>query len=311
MSTENSAVELYRKHRPAAFKQVVGQPEALRIVMDMVKNQRVPHALLFTGPSGCGKTTLARILKTKLNCGDTDFVELNCADFRGIDMVRDIRKVMGLAPISGTTRIWLIDEAHQMMSQAQNAFLKMLEDTPPHVYFFLATTDPQKLLNTIRTRCTEVKVKSLSPAEVTTLVTEVAKLEGFKVPQDTIDAIIEHAEGSARKALVLLNQVIHLPVEDQVDCIVKSDCKTQGIEIARALFKPGSAWSDVAKILKSVDEEPETIRHIVLGYATNVLCGGGKLAPRAFLIIDCFSKNFFDSKRAGLAAACYEVVTTK
>jgi len=143
------------------------------MLAQMVKRNKVPHTLLFSGPPGCGKTTLARILRKKLNCGKYDFSEVNCADFRGIDMVRDIRSHLQQAPISGDCRVWLIDEAHKLSNDAQNAFLKMLEDTPNHVYFFLATTNPQKLLKTIRTRCTEVVVKSLGDKNMEELIDDV------------------------------------------------------------------------------------------------------------------------------------------
>ena len=156
-------MELYKKYRPKNFKRIVGQPTITEQLTSMTRSNQFPHSSLFSGPSGCGKTTLARIMRNKLDCGDQDFQEVNCADFRGIDMVRDIRNRMNLAPIGGECRVWLIDEAHQLSSQAQNAFLKILEDTPSHVYFMLATTDPQKLIPTIRTRCAEFKVSSLNP----------------------------------------------------------------------------------------------------------------------------------------------------
>lgn len=307
MSTETT--ELYRRHRPVSFKQVIGQPDAVKILNEMVKNSRIPHAILFTGGSGCGKTTLARILRVKLDCGESDFMEINAADFRGIDMVREIRNRMNLSPIGGTTRIYLIDEAHQLSSQAQNALLKMLEDTPKHVYFFMATTDPLKLLSTIRTRCTEVKLKELSPAAMKELLLSVADKEGIELGEEVLDRLIEHAEGSARKALVILNQVMGLPDEDaRMNAIENSDHKSKGIELARALLNPGTKWAEVALLLKGLEEEPESIRYLVLGYASNVMLGGGKMAPRAFKIADIFQHNFYDSKRAGLVLACWAVV---
>ena len=99
--------ELYKKHRPASFDNVIGQDEAVRSLSEFVKNNKIPHAILFTGPSGVGKTTLARILKDHLGCGDPDFQEINTADFRGIDTVREIRQRMGLAPMFGKSRVWL------------------------------------------------------------------------------------------------------------------------------------------------------------------------------------------------------------
>lgn len=305
-------VELYKRHRPISFKQVVGQPDAIKILQEMVKNNRIPHAILFSGGSGCGKTTLARILKDKLNCGESDFTEINAADFRGIEMVREIRNRMNLSPIGGTSRIYLIDEAHQLSSQAQNAFLKMLEDTPKHVYFFLATTDPLKLIATIRTRCTEVKLKELGPASMRELLVSIAEKEGVELSDDVLDRLIDHSEGSARKALVILNQIIGVPDDDgRLNAIENSDHKSKGIELARALLNPRASWPEVAKLLKGLEEEPETIRYIVLGYASNVMLGGGKLAGRAFYIADIFQHNFYDSKRAGLVLACWAAVNPR
>ena len=303
------SIELYKTHRPSTFKGIVGQPQAVAMLKEMVENDRVPHAILFSGESGCGKTTLARILKLKLNCSDHDFSEVNCADFRGIDMVREIRQRMNLSPVGGVCRIWLIDEAHQLSSQAQNAFLKILEDTPKHVYFFIATTDPMKLLSTIRTRCTEVKVKPLAPATMKELLIAVADKEGKTLTDEVVERITEYATGSARKALVLYNQIIGIEdPEEQLKAIESSDTKAKAIEIARALMQK-VPWSNVAKILKEVDEEPESIRRMVLGYASNVLLSASKGNERAFLLLDVFQHPFYDSGKPGLVAACFAVCT--
>jgi len=207
--------ELYKKYRPKDFEGVVGQTDALKSLQQMAKNKKIPHALLFTGPSGCGKTTLARIVRRELGCGKHDFSEVNCADFRGIDMVRDIRSRMMQAPISGSCRVWLIDEAHRLTGDAMDAFLKILEDTPDHVYFMLATTNPQKLLKTVRTRCTEISVKSLSNKDIVKLVTDVAKKEGKTLPKEVAKKIADKCEGSARQALVLLHQIIDLEIQQR------------------------------------------------------------------------------------------------
>lgn len=302
--------ELYKVHRPKTFKAVKGQNEAVSMLDKLLHGKKIPHTILFSGPSGCGKTTLARILKKKLECSDSDFCEVNAADFRGIEMVRDIRKGAQLKAIDGSCRIWLIDEAHQMSSQAQNAFLKMLEDTPPHVYFFLATTDPQKLLKTIRTRCTEIAVKALNHEHITELLESVLKKEKKTLPEDVSDAIVKASEGSARKALVLLHQVIDLDDEtEQLRVITESDHDKEAIELARLLMNPTSTWKEITSTIKKIQQEPEQIRWVVLGYASNVLLGGatGKPAAKAYLIIDSFRDNFFDSKRAGLVASCYQV----
>ncbi len=303
--------ELYKKYRPKIFKMVVGQGASVNVLKKKLKRKNLPHALLFSGPSGCGKTTLARILRRKLKCGKHDFTELDCADFRGIEMVRNIRSRLYQAPISGKCRVWLIDECHKLTNDAQNAFLKMLEDTPKHVYFMLATTDPQKLKRTIRTRCMEVAVRNLTNRHMNTLLVSTIVAEKKKVPKDAIDKIIEHSSGSARMALVLLDKIIDLDSEEEMaEAIQATTAEVQAHGIARALLNSHTKWSHMVKILKeTLNEEPETVRWMVLGYARTVILSGGKFTSTAYLIIDAFRDNFFDSKHAGLAAACYEVIT--
>ena len=301
--------ELYKRYRPSSFQSVLGQDDAVRCLIDMGKRKAVPHCLLFVGPSGVGKTTLARILRKKLGCGDSDFRELNAADFRGIDMVRDIRGNMSLAPISGRCRVWIVDECHQLTSDAQNGFLKLLEDTPKHVYFMLSTTDPQKLKKTIITRSTEIKLVPLARKHLDELVSSVSESEDVALSEDVRDKLVDQADGSARKVLVLLHAIIGLETEEeQLEAIAKGDHKAKAIELARALLNPRSQWSDVAKILKGVEEEPEQLRYMVLGYCRSVLLGGGKMAGRAALIMERFEGNFYDGKSASLVLACYDVV---
>jgi DNA polymerase III gamma/tau subunit len=302
--------ELYKKFRPKTFKSVVGQEAAVAVLSKMVKGNNIPHTILFSGPSGCGKTTLARIVKEKLLCADADFNEVNCADFNGIAMVREIRNRLSLSPIGGPCRIWLIDECHQLTGDAQDAFLKILEDTPNHVYFLLATTNPQKLKSTIRTRCTDIKVESLSAKDVVLLLDTVAKKEKKEVSNEVFEKIAEHCEGSARMALVLLNQVIDLDDEDQqLNVIIKADVKVQAILLARALMNPKTKWPEVSKILKEIDEDVESLRHMVLGYTSSCVLNNHQPA-RCYLILTAFRDAFYDSKKGGLIAACYEVISS-
>ncbi len=303
-------MELYRKYRPKKLGELVGQNSIIKMLEGLIVNKEMPHAILLTGQSGCGKTTIARILRRELRCGKHDFNELNCADDRGIEDIRKIRRRMMQAPISGKCRIWLIDEAHKLTNDAQNALLKLLEDTPKHIYFMLATTDPQRLIRTIRTRCTDIAVKPLNDKDMKFLLSSVCKLEKRKLPKKVIEKIVEISEGSARKALVLLNQIIEMGCEaNMLDVIEASVAEVQGIMIARALMNPKTSWFTMAKILKDTSkEEPESMRWMVLGYAKAVLLGGGNLSGRAFIIIEAFRDHFYDSKQAGLTAACYEVI---
>lgn len=307
--------ELYKVHRPKLLKQLVGQPEAVKVVKAWTDTDKIPHAILITGPSGCGKTTIGRILKDKLACVDADFTEINVANCNGVDDIRAIARHMGLAPIGGKARVWLLDECHQLTSAAQNALLKMLEDAPKTTYFILATTDPAKLLPTVISRCSQVKVKPLNLKDSMELMRGILAKEKKTVGDDVLEKIFDVAEGAPRRMLVLLDTVLDIATdEERMEAIEKGDIRQAGIALAKALFKYGTSWSDVAAILKTLQDEPETARRIVLGYANACLLGQKSKTPfadRAFFIIDAFSKNFFDTGRAGLTAACYEVCTTK
>ena len=306
-----SGLELYRLHRPQSFKQILGQPEVVATLERLLKTGKMPHCLLMVGPSGVGKTTIARILKSKLNCGDPDYTEVNCAAVESpMDTVRSIQNRMHLAPIAGDCRIWLYDEIQSLSRTtfAQQALLKMLEDTPSHCYFFLCTTDPSKIIETIRTRCVQVKLRSLSVSEIQQLLAEVTIKEQATVSKQVLQKIAELANGSARQALQSLHKVIGLDSEEeQLNAVQSIDAETKGIDIARALLNPKSKWPDIARLINQVEEEPETIRRIILGYASKVLLGGGNMSSRAYLILCQFENNWFDSAKSGLVRAAYEV----
>lgn len=310
--TNESKLGLYQRHRPTSFGDVCGQPEAVNTLRKHLKADTVPHAILLTGPSGCGKTTLARILRRAQGCSDVDFCELNAADHRGIDMVREIRQSVGLAPMAGKVRVWLIDEVAQLTSAAQDSFLKLLEDPPEHVYFILATTDPQRLKNTIITRCEEIKVKPLSPKVLGELVEKTFQAEQVDqapdLSEEVVDKIVEMSEGSARKALVLLSQVMAEEDEDkQLKMLGRADSKQESIQLCRVLL--GGQWSEAAKLLKGINSDPEQMRYMVLGYMRTVVLGGGANAAKAAAVIDRFQDNFYDSKQAGLVLACWDLLS--
>ena len=299
--------ELYKKHRPKDLDQIVGQDVAVGTLEAAIEKDSIPHFILFTGPTGCGKTTLARIVRRRLRCSRHDFIE---DAPRKIEDVRAIKRRIHQAPMKGKCRVWLIDECHKLTSDAQDEFLKMLEDTPSHVYFLFTTTDPQKLKKTIRNRGTEIIVKPLSEDSILKLLDYVCKAEETEVPNEVVGKIIENSEGSARKALVFLNSVIHLSSKrDQLNAIVTATAELQAFEIVKALLYKKTAWKEMAAILKATEgEEPEQIRWLVLACCKTEMLKAGKFAGRAYVIIDAFRDNFYDSKHAGLAAACYEVI---
>ena len=165
-------MELYRKYRPSTLDEMVGNEATIKSLKAELENGS--HVFLMTGPAGCGKTTLARIMAKEVNAGPLSIHEINSAENRGIDTAREIMEQMRYNPSDGDAIVWILDEMHQITSAGQNALLKALEDTPEHCYFFLCTTDPQKLIAPLKTRCSIINVKPLTNEEMTYLLKRTA-----------------------------------------------------------------------------------------------------------------------------------------
>jgi DNA polymerase-3 subunit gamma/tau len=308
---------LHLKYRPTNLEEIVGNKgviSSLKSVLD--RKEGTPHAFLFSGPSGCGKTTLARIIKTNLGCSDVDYQEMNVANVRGIDTIREIAQNCTFAPYDGKVKIFLLDEAAKLTNDAQNALLKLLEDTPSHVYFILCTTDPEKLIKTIRTRCTTYQVQSLPDHDIRKLLSYVLKKERVEdFPEKAIAEICKTANGSPRQALVILDAVIDIQNDDEMlnSILDYNFSEKNAVDLCKALLER-QKWSVISGILKALlskDEEDkdadraEKIRYAVLGYMTSVLLSNDN--DLAMTIIREFSDPFFNNGKAGLVGACYEV----
>jgi len=303
-------MEIYKKYRPKSFKTMIGQDGAINTLQSFVDKGNIPHAMLMVGTSGCGKTTAARIMAKHLGCQSDDVEEINASDKRGIDDIRTLRRAAALRPMRGDARVFIIDEAQKLTDDAQNSLLKVLEDPPPTAYFILCTTDPHKLKAAVKTRCTTVKFGALNDIDMMKALTRVVKREAFKVPKSVLDEICASAEGSARKGLVLLEQIAELKSEaDQLRGIADSTFdREESIKLARTLFAPKPQWSVIAVILKAIEkDDAEGIRRMILGYSRAILLKGGPMATKACATIEIFSDPFYDTGNAGLARACFEI----
>ncbi len=222
---------LYRRYRPEAFGEMIGQSQVTEPLMTALRSDRVGHAYLFSGPRGCGKTTSARILARCLNCaagptdtpcgtcdscvelgrgggGSLDVVEIDAASHNGVDDARDLRERAIFAPARDRFKIFILDEAHMVTQQGFNALLKLVEEPPAHVKFIFATTEPEKVLGTIRSRTHHYPFRLVPPAAMLEYVQELCGSEGVGVEAGVLPLVVRAGGGSPRDTLSLLDQLI-------------------------------------------------------------------------------------------------------
>src|SRR4029077_17795711 len=219
---------LYRKYRPQTFEEVVGQEAVVRTLTNAITQGKVRQAYLFAGPRGTGKTSLARILAKSVNCahGPTptpdntchscvsiasgtslDVIEMDAASQRGIDDIRDIRDRVVLQPVEGRSKVYILDEAHQLTDAAWNALLKLIEEPPPHLMFIFCTTDLAKVLPTVRSRCQTFVFQRPRLPELVRKLRLIADAEGITVPDAALALVARGARGAYRDAESTLDQL--------------------------------------------------------------------------------------------------------
>lgn len=309
---ENEKV-LYLKYRPSNLEGIIGNSETVEILksqLGKLTQQPFPRSSLFHGPTGCGKTTLGRIVAHEIGARGNDIREIDSADFRGIDTIREIRKQSAYKPLEGPYRVWILDEVHRLTGDAQSALLKALEDTPRLVYFILCTTDPQKLLPTIRGRCAEFPVAPLADREMKMLLRRVVKSENESIPREVYNQITQDSMGHPRNALQILSQVLSVNEEKRLEVAKRTaELQSETIELCRELAGGGS-WKKVSNILKGLKgKDVERIRRAILGYFSTMLLGGTN--DNAAAVLEEFSEPFYDSGFPGLVLACYAAITLK
>jgi len=289
------------KYRPNTLDDVVGQAEAVSVIRAF--GSRIPHTVLMHGSSGNGKTSLSRIMARNLGCDPSntmDFREDNVALWESpLENVRNIGYEVTMKPYKAPCRVHLLDEV-QSLSRAgftQQAFLKILEDHPPHAYFFLCTTDTSKILPAIQNRCTKIEIKDIGEAQLVALLKRVAKAEGHEVADEVATKIAELASGSARAALKELEKSLVLPPEERLNALESTGSKAAAFDLVRALDLFGTKmpnWKKCQEILTQLgDHNPEEIRRMVLKSARSALLKND--GPNAYKALKIMSESYFDT----------------
>jgi len=199
---------LYRKYRPKKFKDVLGQEHIINALLGALKQGNIAHAYLFSGSRGTGKTSVARILAEEVKCSSNDLYEIDAASNRGIDDIRELREAVIILPFESPYKVYIIDEAHMLTKEAFNALLKTLEEPPKYVIFILATTEIEKLPDTIISRCQVFTFKKPSLKILKDAIIEIAKKEGFTLEPSAADTIALLGDGSFRDAQGILQKIL-------------------------------------------------------------------------------------------------------
>jgi len=317
----DGVTSLYRRFRPGRFAELRGQDHVVRALQGAVKNDRISHAYLFSGPRGTGKTTTARILAKALNCenpidGDAcavcdsclaiakgaslDVVELDAASNNGVDDIRDI--IAGAwHGTPGTWKVYIFDEVHQLSKAASAALLKTLEEPPPHVVFVLATTDPHKVLPTIRSRTQHLEFRLIGADTLATLLHDVKSAAGLSADDETIEAAVRLGRGSARDALSALDQLIATgsisETQPEFDPLLHALVHDDAVEALRSLAVLAREGWDPEQLAENfAGEEPFLV---ALGDSILGLNAVSRAVSRM--------ADVFDAKRASCVIAVEEV----
>jgi DNA polymerase-3 subunit gamma/tau len=270
------SLALYRKYRPSIFADVIGQEHVTTPLSNALESGRIHHAYLFSGPRGCGKTSSARIMARSLNCekgptpnpcgkcqsctdlvangpGSIDVIELDAATHGLVDDARDLRDKAFFAPVSSHYKIYIIDEAHQLGPGAANALLKVVEEPPPHVLFIFATTEPEKLIATIRSRTHHYPFRLIPPGILGEHLEKLCQAEGVKVEKGVIPLVVRASGGSVRDALSVLGQLLAGAGKDGVtyEIAVQLLGYTDGALLDDAIDAIGAR--DTATLFKTID----------------------------------------------------------
>lgn len=286
---------LYRSERPERFDEIIGQKHIVKILRNQIKNDNVSQAYLFTGTRGTGKTTTARILAKALNCTSTDpgidvpcgecencraikdgrfldVIELDAASNNGVENLRQITESVQYPPTVGKYKVYIIDEAHMLTDAAENAFLKTLEEPPAHVVFILATTNPEKVKATIKSRCLTLNFRHVSEEELAEGMKRICNKKRIAIEADALSLLARKADGSVRDGLSLLEQCITAGDENITRDLVLEYTGGAGDEFYLELTSsikhgnPGEALTSIAEMIKAGKDAKQLLADWMLHY---------------------------------------------
>jgi DNA polymerase-3 subunit gamma/tau len=291
---------LHEKYRPGKFVDVFGQGHLISQLEEAVK-KRSSHAFLFSGPAGCGKTTLARICARELGCRDLDIRETDGATDSGVDEMRALQNAMRYKPLGGgKARACIIDEAHRISKQAFDSLLKVMEEPPEHLFWFLCTTAPEKLQKTIRSRCMPFTVKSLSDDDMKEFLGGITRAEKLKTSDEVLSVCAIEAAGSLRQGLVNLAMCSSCKTRREAKALLQRLDESDPMrELCQFIIRGGSWSKFIALMEKLEDQSPEGIRIMIVNYLGGCLknANSDKEAMGFLGLLQHFESPYNDSEK--------------
>jgi DNA polymerase III gamma/tau subunit len=302
-------------YRPSSLKNFSGNDDIKNNLEILLNRKSQPAAFLIVGPSGCGKTTLGRIIARGLGCAKSAFLEMNSADDRTIKSIRRVIERANYFPVKGSKKVYMFDEAHSILSAAQEALLKATEEPPEHVHYIFCTTNPEALKDTFKRRCHIYEVSLLTSNEIMKLIQRILSHEKVTdFPNDILDRIVELSGGSAGIALKNLDMVIDMKndIKGALKTLKSSGTsEAEVLDICRALLNfnmsDKARWTRIRKLLATLKSDGESARRPIMGYLSKVLMTN-PLDNNNMLVAEImyeFKNNFYDSGKDGLRLACF------
>lgn len=302
-------MSLYLKYRPENFNGVLGNTEQIKTLKNNILSKNPPRVYMIDGPRGVGKTTLARICASVLNTKSMNIHELDFAADGGVEAARELKEATRYSAMDGGNTVYICDEFHNATKNCQEAMLKTLEDTPENTYFFICTTEPNKVREAIRSRCIQIHLKSLQSSIIEKIIMKIAVKEGFEhISGQVLQDIAKSSKGAARDAIQLLEQISTLDNEEDMYAIINTGIAEDAdvFELYK-LLSSNAKWKDIAKCIEQFKDtkDAESIRYALINIASNNLLKNGKI--RDAMLIDCLEDSLVDCGYPGLIVRCFQI----
>lgn len=298
---------LINKYRPISLDEVIGHTEIVKSLKEALSTESRHHTYLLSGPAGCGKTSIARIIAK--NVGATIY-EVDVGTHSGIEDVRQLVEMSGYKPLTGQNLCYILDEVHALSKQAWSGLLKLAEEPPLWIYICLATTELQKVPDTIKSRSYHIPLKLLRSSEIEDLVATVAELEGWKVTGDVFNAIIQAAEGSPRKALSILQAGHSIATRDELAQIISNveSNKSPIIELCNLLIRGNKNWRQISSLVGKIDDFEES-SEIACRYLTGAMQRSEEdQAHMLWLLVNAFAEAKSWDKKVNFYSAVGKIL---